>query len=136
LEETPPVPPEVGLASADNVDGDVANNWCWIFDETIAAEASPPSNLQNLRDYTTTHELGHQLNVNDGNPVEGGHDAEQEWGGSGIGCLMNDGAPPDTPGVSRFHDNMSAPSQDLFCVRTHVDDLNEDECPPFPGTMP
>lgn len=29
-------------------------------------------------------------------------------------------------GPARFHANLAAPSKDLYCIRGHVDDLNQD----------
>lgn len=139
FEESPLPPPahaELGLASATNTGpGPPASNWSWIFDDTIALLA--PTNIQNVRDYVTAHELGHQLNVNPGAPK--GHDEEQAWHlpmEPAVGCLMNPFTLLDFTGVHRFHANLGAPTQDLLCIRTHVNDLNQDSCPPFPGTTP
>lgn len=125
-----PVGSTLGLTSGDNLSGAVAANWTWIFVDTIALLA--PSNQQNLRNHVTAHELGHELNVNQGNSLGDGHDSEMAWKPPGVGCLMNVSAPLNTPGTPRFHASTSAPSADLLCIRTHIDDLNQDSCPAFP----
>lgn len=132
-EATPP-PANAAFGRTDGDGG--ASNWSWILDETISLSA--PSNIQNVRNYVVAHELGHQLNVNQGSPQGGGHDEETAIGATGMCqpgtsgpscCLMNPSTAPNTPGVQRFHASPGAPSEDLFCIRTHVDDLNQDQCP-------
>ena len=135
FEESPPITGAVlGLTEATNSGGQTAFNWSWIFADTITSFA--PSNLQNVSYHVAAHELGHQLNVNQGNPLGKGHDGEDAWGVPILGCLMNATTPPDTTSVRRLHASLTAPSQDLYCIRTHVDDLNQDQCPAFPGTTP
>lgn len=141
LEAAPPPNGAVyGLASGTN-SGSVASNWSWIFSGTI--ELLAPTNVKNVTDHVTAHELGHQLNVNPGT-LEG-HDVEAAWDASGSCqttnpvncCLMFAATASNTPGVPKFHSHLAAPSQDLLCIRTHVDDLNQDQCPPpFPGSTP
>jgi hypothetical protein len=139
-EESPPAQDAVlGKAAAD----DGQTNWSWVLSETISMQI--PTNVQNVQDHVTTHELGHQLNVNQGSPQGFGHDEEEAIDASGMCqppnlqncCLMNEGTPPNTQGDTQFHADPMAPSQDLLCIRTHVDDLNQDDCPPFfPGPPP
>jgi len=141
-EVTPPQPGAVyGLTSATNSGPIPASNWSWIFSGTIALQA--PTNIDNVTDHITAHELGHQLNVNPGTPE--GHDQEPAWGAAGSCqtsnpvhcCLMFATTAPNTSGIPKLHAGLSAPSHDLLCIRTHLDDLNQDQCPPpFPGSTP
>ncbi|NJL29255.1 MAG: hypothetical protein HC897_15925 [Thermoanaerobaculia bacterium] len=126
LEQVPGPPGDttLGLSQATNSLPDIAANWTWIFNQTIATYA--PTNIQNVRDHALAHELGHQLNVNGGVP---GHDTETSWDAPGILCLMNAATPATTSSIPKFHARPAAPSRDLLCIRTHVDDLNEDLCP-------
>ncbi|NJL29182.1 MAG: hypothetical protein HC897_15520, partial [Thermoanaerobaculia bacterium] len=125
---TPPAAmPTLGLADGNGG----ADNWTWVFDEEITTFAAQ-GNLQNVRDHVISHELGHQMNVNQGNPLGKGHDAEQDWHPPNEpprACLMNEATTPTTTGKNRFHALPAAPSRDLLCIRTHVDDLNVDLCP-------
>lgn len=124
----PPASATLGLTSADNTSG-TASNWAWIFDRTIE-DFSAPGNVQSVRDHVTAHELGHELNVNQGDP--GGHDNEQGWSPPGqptLACLMKATTLDNTTANHRFHADPAAPTRDLLCIRTHVDDLNQDSCP-------
>lgn len=124
----PPASATLGLTSASNTPT-VANNWSWIFDQTIADFATS-GNDQNVRDHVTAHELGHELNVNQGDP--GGHDNEMGWAPPGQtpqACLMTATTQDNTTADHRFHAAPAAPTRDLLCIRTHVDDLNQDTCP-------
>jgi hypothetical protein len=137
-EQMPAPDADLGLAEHTNQGGLIANNWSWVFSKTI--ELLGGGNVTNLHDHVTAHELGHQFNVNQGSPQGDGHDNELYWGASGSCqagggpscCLMNEKTVLTTAGVRRFHAGGAAPSQDLLCIRTHVDDLNQDECPAFP----
>lgn len=126
LEEIPGPPgaTTLGLSQADNSLPAIAANWSWIFNQTIAAYA--PTNAQNVRDHALAHELGHQLNVNGGAP---GHDTEASWDAPGVLCLMNAVTSATTSSIPKFHARPAAPTRDLLCIRTHVDNLNEDLCP-------
>lgn len=139
----PPNGAVLGRASGTNAGSTAAFNWSWIFSGTIALQA--PSNIDNVTDHVTAHELGHQLNVNAGSPQGNGHDEQAALDASGACnpsnpahcCLMFASTPLNTPGIPKFHAGLAAPSHDLLCIRTHVDDLNQDECPPpFPGSTP
>lgn len=142
LEITPPQPGAVyGLTSATNSGSIPASNWSWIFSGTIALQA--PTNVANVTGHVTAHELGHQLNVNPG--TADGHDQEAAWDAGGSCqpsnpancCLMFATTAPNTSGIPKFHGGLQAPSHDLLCIRTHLDDLNQDQCPPpFPGSTP
>lgn len=126
--QPPPAQAKLGLTFADNTN-QVASNWSWIFDERIVDDATP-GNVQNVRDHVIAHELGHQLNVNDGDPD--GHDMQQGWSPPGqptLSCLMRAETAPNTTANHRFHANQGAPTRDLLCIRTHVDDLNQNTCP-------
>lgn len=126
--QPPPSLPKLGLTFADNTN-QIANNWSWVFDERIADDATP-GNVQNVRDHVTAHEFGHQLNVNAGGP--GGHDTQQGWAPPGQpaqSCLMWEGTAGNTTADHRFHADPGASTRDLLCIRTHVDDLNQDACP-------
>jgi hypothetical protein len=139
----PPVGAVLGRASGTNAGAAAAANWSWIFSGTIELQA--PSNIRNVTNHVTAHELGHQLNVNAGSPQGNGHDEEAAWDASGSCdpanpmhcCLMFAGTPLTTSSLPKFHGGLMAPSHDLLCIRTHVDDLNQDQCPaPFPGSTP
>lgn len=139
----PPVGAVLGRASGTNAGAAAAANWSWIFSGTIELQA--PSNIRNVTNHVTAHELGHQLNVNAGSPQGNGHDQESAWDASGACdpanpvhcCLMFAGTPLNTSGIPKLHGGLMAPSHDLLCIRTHVDDLNQDQCPaPFPGSTP
>jgi len=56
-----------------------------------------------------------------------GHDLENSWNNAARKCLMNEMRDPSL-GVGRFHANLAAPSKDLYCIRGHLDDLNQDTC--------
>ena len=113
-----------------------ASNWTWILNKTITGYS--PTNIKNVTDHITAHELGHQLNVNDGSAQLNGHDEEKAWGAPGACvppntancCLMFASTPANTPGVVRFHVGTTLP-QDLLCIRAHADDLNSDDCTPW-----
>jgi len=79
--------------------------------------------IENSLDSVGAHELAHNWNVNPPEGTTGGHDSEDAWNGGK--CLMN--VVRDlTLGVVRFH---TAPGLiDLYCIRGHVDDLNQDSC--------
>lgn len=144
MEAAPPQPGAVyGLTSGTNAGSTTASNWSWIFSGTIELQA--PTNIENVTNHVTAHELGHQLNVNSGSPQGGGHDEQAAWDAAGACdpsnpvhcCLMFATTAPNTPGIPKFHGGLGAPSHDLLCIRTHLDDLNEDQCPPpFPGSLP
>jgi hypothetical protein len=132
-------PPAVGATYGRAAAAMGETNWLWVLVETIGLQAT--TDVQNVVNYVTAHELGHQLNVNQGSPQGGGHDEEKAIGAAGMCeppnnlqhcCLMNEATAPNVPGVQRFHATTTAPSQDLLCIRTHVDDLNLDDCPAFP----
>lgn len=95
-------------------------NWSWVFNVTILAHH--PTAAEPARQYVTAHELAHQFDVNDpiGNP--GGHDAEDAWTGSGP-CLMHIMGDPAT-GVVKMHSPFGAPTNDLMCIRSHIDDID------------
>lgn len=134
FEEVLPSSPVLGRAEDSNVGGLPADNWVWMFAGTIAQKA--PGNIANVQSHVLAHELGHQLNVNQGNPAGNGHDVQAAWGAAGTCqpsnlehcCLMNASTPLNTTGVKRFHAEQAAPSHDLFCIRSHLDDLNQDGC--------
>jgi hypothetical protein len=43
-------------------------------------------------------------------------------------CLMNEARSRTLDGVARLHANLAATTKDLYCVRGHIDDLNQDTC--------
>jgi len=117
-----------GLTSADNPTGDTALNWSWIFRDAIQSSCTgcTATQLQNYLSDVTAHELAHQWNVN--KPEDpGGHDLQNTWHDVAKKCLMNE-ARDRLIGPARFHANLAAPSKDLYCIRGHVDDLNQDAC--------
>lgn len=117
-----------GLTSAENDLPDIALNWSWVFLDTIPTNCMGCSAAQidNFIKDVTVHELGHQWNVNKPNP--GGHDSENAWNLSSRKCLMNETRNSAISAVARFHANLGAPTKDLYCIRGHVDDLNQDDC--------
>lgn len=121
----------LGLTSGTNPTNPpgTASNWSWIFDQTID-DFSVPGNEQNVRDHVTAHEFGHELNVNQGDPD--GHDNEMGWAPPGQTpqtCLMRATTANNSTADHRFHAGSGAPTRDLLCIRTHIDDLNQDTCP-------
>jgi hypothetical protein len=137
FEASPPLlGDKLGLASAD---GPTAFDWSWVFTQTIQLLA--PTNVKNVTDHAIAHELGHQLNVNDGSPQMEGHDEWKAWTAPTMCqssnpidcCLMFATTPIQTLGVPRFHADPAAPSQDLWCIRAHADDLSSDDCAPWGG---
>jgi hypothetical protein len=118
-------PPVNGLTGGQNP----ATNWSWVLKDTSTANCVGCSAAQLLNFITdvTVHELAHQWNVN--RPQDpGGHDSENAWDDPGRKCLMNEMRNGALDGVARFHDNLAAPSIDLYCIRGHIDDLNQDSC--------
>lgn len=106
-----------------------AGNISWVFHDKIASLCGGcnTNQLKNFIDSVATHELAHQWNVNPPVTLTDGHDSEFTWINATRECLMNL-AGDDTLGVARFHANLAAPSIDLYCIRGHVDDLNQDSC--------
>ena len=67
---------------------------------------------------------GHDWDVNHG--MSRHHDSQFAWNSATAKCLMD----PDRDrklGVVALHDE-TAPSIDLYCIRSHVDDLNQTSC--------
>lgn len=112
-------PPPLGLSITQS-DPDSINNLSWVFDTNIGA-AFPPGDVDAVRESTTGHEIAHQFNVNSAGPQE--HDAEDAWTPAGWLCLMNISR-DRTLGISKFHAPAGASTQDLMCIRTHIDDLD------------
>lgn len=95
------------------------SNWSWVFNERIAAHFAGV--VEAARENVTAHELAHQFNVNSGASL--GHDIEDSWTTPGQACLMN--ADRDrTLGVVKMHSPFGAPTNDLACIRSHIDDLD------------
>lgn len=95
------------------------SNWSWIFNATIADLY--PSATQPAKVAVAAHELAHQYNVNQGDP--GAHDTEDAWAPAGQACLMN--LSRDwTLGVGKMHAPGGVSTNDLMCIRTHIDDLD------------
>ncbi len=112
---------------------DSLSNCSWAFWEEIANDPGT-SNLQNVLDDVNAHEQAHQWNVNpppnpacDPQHPNCGHCLQNASSG-GRSCLMNESRNKNLPGVANFHDNTSAPTDDLFCIRCHPDDLSVDTC--------
>lgn len=95
------------------------SNWTWLFDQNIAS--AYPTNFDAARQSTLAHELAHQYDVNPGDPL--GHDLEASWTPSGQLCLMNVNR-DRTLGVIKMHAPLGAATNDLTCVRSHIDDLD------------
>jgi hypothetical protein len=117
-----------GLTSADNPPNETATNRSWVFRDAIVNSCSSCTGTQltNYIEDVLTHELAHQWNVN--KPQDpAGHDSQNEWNDGSRKCLMNESR-DRILGVARFHANLAASSKDLYCIRGHVDDLNQDTC--------
>ncbi|HKY31669.1 MAG TPA: hypothetical protein VJV23_03960 [Candidatus Polarisedimenticolia bacterium] len=115
-----------GVTQADNALPLISKNWSWVLTDTIqslCACAGAP--LQNSFSDVAAHELAHQWNVNPEDPNR--HDLENTWNDSTKLCLMNQNR-VRTLGPARLHANLAAPSKDLYCIRGHLDDLNQDMC--------
>jgi|CXWL01.1.fsa_nt_gi hypothetical protein len=109
-------PTLLGLTQFDN-----GLDWTWIFDGRIAALYPDPFTFATVHEGVMAHELAHQYNVN---TASGGHDSEEAWTSPGAPCLMVN--PHDfTNGIFRMHSPLGAPTNDLMCIRTHVDALND-----------
>lgn len=108
---------------------DPATNWSWVFKDASAMNCTGCNATQLLSFIidVTVHELGHQWNVNIPQDL-GGHDSENSWNDAGRKCLMNEMRDASLTGTAHFHANLAAPSIDLYCIRGHVDDLNQDSC--------
>jgi len=94
-------------------------NWTWLFNDRIAA--SFPGAIDSVRESVGAHELAHQYDVNAGDPL--GHDEGNAWTPAGTLCLMNVSR-DRTLGVVKMHGPSAGATQDLMCVRTHIDDLD------------
>ncbi len=122
----PPIPPQdvVGGASKGDVD---ATNWTWIFVKGIldGCNLVGCTNQQrdNILDDFKNHELAHQWQVNKPQDPDG-HDTKTSWDSNGL-CQMNENRDFSMP--TKFHADLVAPF-DLFCIRGHVDDLDQDLC--------
>ncbi|MBZ0113305.1 MAG: hypothetical protein K8J08_12660, partial [Thermoanaerobaculia bacterium] len=101
-------------------DVDSINNWSWIFDGSILGSFAP-EDLPGVREYVTGHELAHQYDVNGADP--GGHDSEDAWTPPGRFCLMNLSS-DFTLGIAKMHAPAGAATNDLMCIRSHLDDLD------------
>lgn len=110
-------------------------NLSWVFFDKLVA-ACNAAVLANCVLSTTAHELVHQWDVNSTTNL-GGHDLQLAHNSLTRGCLMNLSSDDRLPDLAKLHDNLTAPpspsSIDLYCLRGHVDDLNQTACswPPF-----
>lgn len=100
-------------------DPDVTQSWVMHqgIDDTF-----PDLDVPDATENILAHELTHLFHVNQGDPGNRGHDARDAWLGGGK-CLMNE-MRDRTLGVVKLHEPTLAPTQDLMCIRTHVDALN------------
>jgi len=113
-------------------------NLSWVFYDKIASNpACSGGALVNCVLSTSAHELVHQWDVNSN--LARGHDSQLAHNSATRGCLMNLASDDTLPDLARLHDNLTAPpsppSIDLYCLRGHVDDLNQTACtwpPLFP----
>ena len=118
----------LGLTQAVNPPGGTSKNWSWIFLDSIQnfCFGCSAAQLQNSIWDTSAHELAHQWNVNRPENPEG-HDSENTWNDATKRCLMNPVSDLKI-GPARLHANLAAPSKDLYCIRGHTNDLNQDTC--------
>ena len=118
-----------GVTQAENDGILISKNWSWIFTDTIQSSciACTGLQIQNSISDVTAHELAHQWNVNLEIPDTGGHDMQNTWNDATKKCLMNQ-ARDRKIGPARLHENLAAPTNDLYCIRGHTDDLNQDSC--------
>jgi hypothetical protein len=119
-----PILNTIQLVSAAGAEGALGltggdSNYSWIFLDTIADFF--PSSVVSVRESTTAHELAHQFNVNSATPDA--HDEEDAWTPPGALCLMNISR-DRTLGVAKMHSPAGASTQDLMCIRSHIDDLD------------
>jgi hypothetical protein len=122
--DRPPILNTVQLVSAADAEGALGlagtdSNYSWIFLDAIAEFF--PSSVVSARESTTAHELAHQFDVNSATPEA--HDTENAWKPPGALCLMNTSR-DRTLGVAKMHSPAGAPTQDLMCIRSHIDDLD------------
>ncbi len=120
------------LAAPDDGDAGKASSgkaWSWVFTDTIASTCvgCTSTQEQNYEHSVNAHECAHQWDVN---PTDTkGHCTQTAWNDLSRGCLMN--SPIDRPwlGVPRLHKS-TGPTipDDLYCIRGHVDDLNQESC--------
>ncbi|MCP3982257.1 MAG: hypothetical protein GY716_23375 [bacterium] len=107
-------------------------NWSWILTDTIVSSCGggcTSTDLQNYKDSVIVHECAHQWDVNPPVMTTDGHDTLKAWNDSMRGCLMNALIDNPTAGVPRFHNDLGASiPNDLYCIRGHVDDLNQETC--------
>lgn len=121
-----PVPPQdvIGGVSLGDLD---ATNWSWVFVKGILDGCTivgcTAQQLDNILNDYKNHELAHQWQVNKPQNVAG-HDMRTSWNSSQL-CQMNESRDFSMP--TKFHAELSAPF-DLFCIRGHVDDLDQDGC--------
>lgn len=122
-----PDPNILGATQADNALPLISKNWSWVFTDTIQSKCvgCTGGQLQNSLSDVAAHELAHQWNVNPESTA--GHDLENSWNDATKKCLMNQSR-DRALGPARLHANLAALSKDLYCIRGHSDNLNQDTC--------
>ncbi len=123
-----PDPNTFGATQAENALPLISKNWSWVFTDTIQSLCigCTGTEIQNSFSDVAAHELAHQWNVNLPETPDG-HDLENTWNDATKKCLMNQDRERKI-GPARLHANLAAPSKDLYCIRGHSDDLNQDAC--------